>query len=57
MTGEVSPRLLKELFRDIPPKASHYRIFTADRRHVKAPTEGSEKAMSGSAGESIPTNI
>ena len=56
-TGEVSPRPLKELFRDIPPKVAHYRIFTADRRHVKALTEASEKAMSGSAGESVPTNI
>jgi HD superfamily phosphohydrolase len=56
-TGEVSPRPLKELFRDIPPKVAHYRIFTADRRHVKALTEASEKAMSGSAGEALPTNI
>ncbi len=56
-TGEVSPRPLKELFRDIPPKVAHYRIFTADRLHVKALTEASEKAMTGSAGESVPTNI
>ena len=56
-TGEVSPRPLKELFRDIPPKVAHYRIFIADRRHVKALTEASEKAMSGSAGEALPTNI
>ena len=53
----MSPRPLKELFRDIPPKVAHYRIFIADRRHVKALTEASEKAMSGSAGESVPTNI
>jgi len=56
-TGEVSPRPLKELFRDIPPKVAHYRIFIADRRHVKALTEASEKAMSGSAGEALPPNI
>ena len=56
-TGEVSPRPLKELFRDIPPKVAHYRIFTADRRRVKALTDASEKAMIGSAGESVPTNI
>ncbi len=56
-TGEVSPRPLKDLFRDIPPKVAHYRIFTADRRHVKALTEASEKAMIGSAGEAVPTNI
>jgi HD superfamily phosphohydrolase len=56
-TGEVSPRPLKELFRDIPPKVAHYRVFTTDRRHVKALTEASEKAMSGSAGEALPTNI
>jgi REP element-mobilizing transposase RayT len=31
-TGEVSPRPLKEMFRDIPPKVAHYRIFVADRR-------------------------
>jgi len=56
-TGEVSPRPLKALFRDIPPKVAHYRIFTADRRHVRALTEAAEKAMSGSAGEAVPTNI
>jgi hypothetical protein len=56
-TGEVSPKPLKELFRDIPPKVAHYRIFIADRRHVKALTEASEKAMVGSADESVPTNI
>jgi HD superfamily phosphohydrolase len=56
-TGEVSPRPLKELFRDIPPKVAHYRIFIADRRHVKALTVASEKAMVGSAGEALPTNI
>jgi hypothetical protein len=56
-TGEVSPRPLKELFRDIPPKVAHYRIFVADRRHVKALTEALEKAMVGSAGEALPTNI
>ena len=56
-TGEVSPRPLMELFRDIPPKVAHYRVFTTDRRHVKALSEASEKALTGSAGESIPTNI
>jgi hypothetical protein len=56
-TGEVSPRPLKELFRDIPPKVAHYRIFVADRRHVKALTEASDKAMIDSAGEALPTNI
>lgn len=56
-TDEVSPRPLMELFRDIPPKVARYRVFTTDRRHVKALSEASEKAMTGSAGESIPTNI
>ena len=56
-TGEVSPRPLMELFRDIPPKVARYRVFTTDRRHVKALSEASEKALTGSAGESIPTNI
>ena len=57
VTSEVSPRPRKELFRDIPPRVAHYRIFTADRRRVKALTDASEKAMIGSAGESVPTNI
>jgi hypothetical protein len=56
-TGEVSPRPLMELFRDIPPKVARYRVFTTDRRHVKALSEASEKALTGSAGESVPTNI
>jgi hypothetical protein len=56
-TGEVSPRPLKEMFRDVPPKVAHYRIFVADRRHIKALTEDSDKAMVGSAGEALPTNI
>ncbi|MDD5558095.1 HD domain-containing protein [Candidatus Methylomirabilis sp.] len=56
-TGEVSSRPLMELFRDIPPKVARYRVFTTDRRHVKALSEASEKALTGSSGESIPTNI
>ena len=56
-TGEVPPRPFKEMFRDIPPKVAHYRMFVADRRHVKALTEDSDKAMIGSAGEALPTNI
>jgi len=56
-TGEVSPKPLMELFRDIPPKVARYRVFTTDRRHVKALSEASEKALTGSAGESVPTNI
>ena len=56
-TGEVSPRPLMDLFRDIPPKVARYRVFTTDRRHVKALSEASEKALTGAAGESVPTNI
>ncbi|CBE69263.1 MAG: HD domain-containing protein [Candidatus Methylomirabilis oxygeniifera] len=56
-TGEVSPRPLMELFRDIPPKVARYRVFTTDRRHVKALSEASEKALTGAAGESVLTNI
>jgi len=56
-TGEVSPKPLMELFRDIPPKVARYRVFTTDRRRVKALSEASEKALTGSAGESVPTNI
>ncbi|MDE2058125.1 MAG: HD domain-containing protein [candidate division NC10 bacterium] len=56
-TGEVSPRPLMDLFRDIPPKVARYRVFTTDRRYVKALSEASEKALTGAAGESVPTNI
>lgn len=56
-TGEVSPRPLMELFRDIPPKVARYRVFTTDRRHIKALSEAAEKVLAGAAGESVPTNI
>jgi uncharacterized protein len=56
-TGEVSPRPLMELFRDIPPKVARYRVFTTDRRHVKALSEASEKALTGASGEAVLTNI
>ncbi|HWQ70216.1 MAG TPA: HD domain-containing protein [Patescibacteria group bacterium] len=56
-TGEVSPRPLMDLFRDIPPKVARYRVFTTDRRYVKALSEASEKALTGAVGESVPTNI
>ena len=49
--------MLEEASFDNHSKSARYRIFTADRRHLKALTEASEKAMSGSAGESVPTNI
>lgn len=55
--GEASPKPLKEPPRDIPPELANYRIITTDRRHAKALTEASERAMTGSAGESIPTII
>jgi hypothetical protein len=56
-TGDVSPRPLMELFRDIPPKVARYRVFTTDRRYVKALSEAAEKALTGAVGESVPTNI
>ncbi|PWB81675.1 MAG: metal-dependent phosphohydrolase [Candidatus Methylomirabilota bacterium] len=56
-TSDVSPRPLMDLFRDIPPKVARYRVFTTDRRYVKALSEASEKALTGASGESVPTNI
>ena len=44
----AGPESLKEVSRDTLPKIAYYRIFTTDRRPVKALTEAPEKAVSGS---------
>ncbi|MFQ5839403.1 MAG: HD domain-containing protein [Candidatus Methylomirabilales bacterium] len=56
-TGEVSPSPLRDLFKHIPPKVAHCRVFTLDHRYDRELAEAAERAINLDATETVQTNI
>lgn len=56
-TGEVSPRLLRDFFKDVPAKVAHYRVFAKDHRHDRELAQAAEQALGGGGPEAYETNL
>ncbi|MBI2080411.1 MAG: hypothetical protein HYT86_01595 [candidate division NC10 bacterium] len=56
-TGEVSPRALREFFKDVPAKVAHYRVFAPDHRHDPELAQATELALHAGRPEAYETNL
>jgi hypothetical protein len=56
-TGEVSPRPLREFFKDVPARVAHYRIFAKDHQHDRELADAAERALGAGGPDSIGTNV
>ncbi|MFQ5881435.1 MAG: HD domain-containing protein [Candidatus Methylomirabilales bacterium] len=56
-TGEVSPRPLRELFKNIPPKVAHCRVFALSHAYDRQLSAAMERALNVSGEEFVSTNI
>ena len=56
-TGEVSPSPLRDLFKNIPPKVAHCRVFALSHAHDRQPSTATEKALNVGGEEFVSTNI
>ncbi|MEA2014269.1 MAG: HD domain-containing protein [Thermodesulfobacteriota bacterium] len=55
-TETISLEPIKDIYRFIPARVTHFRVFSLDHRHDKALTVASEKVL-GSIGEVVTTNL
>lgn len=56
-TGEVSPRPLRDFFKDVPAKVAHYRVFAPDHRHDRELAAAAERALRAGRPEAYETNL
>ncbi|MFQ5658178.1 MAG: HD domain-containing protein [Candidatus Methylomirabilales bacterium] len=56
-TGEVSPSPLRELFKNIPPKVAHCRVFALSHDHDRQLSVGAERALNVTGEDFVSTNI
>jgi len=56
-TGEVSPSPLRALFKNIPPKVAHCRVFALNHAYDRQLSAATEKALNVGGEEFVSTNI
>ena len=56
-TGEASPSPLRDLFKNIPPKVAHCRVFALSHAHDRQLSTATEKALNVGGEEFVSTNI
>jgi hypothetical protein len=56
-TGEVSPSPLRALFKNIPPKVAHCRVFALNHAHDRQFAAATERALNVGGEEFVSTNI
>ncbi|MBW8056556.1 MAG: HD domain-containing protein [candidate division NC10 bacterium] len=56
-TGEVSPSPLRALFKNIPPKVAHCRVFALNHTHDRQLSVATERALNVGGEDFVSTNI
>lgn len=56
-TGEVSPSPLRALFKNIPPKVAHCRVFALNHAHDRQLSVATERALNVGGEDFVSTNI
>jgi hypothetical protein len=56
-TAEVSPRPLREFFKDVPARVAHYRIFAKDHKHDGDLADAADRVLGTGEPDSIATNV
>jgi len=56
-TGDVSPSPLRELFKNIPPKVAHCRVFALSHAHDRQLSVATARALNVGGEEIVSTNI